>query len=92
MSYVTDAGVLTTIQLFIREHGYAPTVREIGAVVGLKSSSTVHKHLARLRYHGFITYDDRKSRTIRVVPKGKRHEIRTVRRGAGRVHRSAATG
>ena len=33
------------IQTFSAEHGYPPSVREIGAAVGLKSPSTVHFHL-----------------------------------------------
>ena len=33
---------------FTAEHGYPPSVREIGAAVGLKSPSTVHFHLKGL--------------------------------------------
>ena len=33
------------IQDFAAQHGYPPSVREIGAAVGLKSPSTVHFHL-----------------------------------------------
>ena len=36
------------IQTFSAEHGYPPSVREIGAAVGLKSPSTVHFHLKKL--------------------------------------------
>ena len=36
------------IQTFSAEHGYPPSVREIGAAVGLKSPSTVHFHLKGL--------------------------------------------
>ena len=32
------------ILAFTAEHGYPPSVREIGAAVGLKSPSTVHFH------------------------------------------------
>ena len=31
---------------YVDEHGYPPTVREIGDAVGLASPSTVHAHLA----------------------------------------------
>ena len=33
---------------FSEEHGYPPSVREIGEYVGLKSPSTVHFHLKGL--------------------------------------------
>jgi SOS regulatory protein LexA len=44
--------------------GYPPSVREIGAAVGLKSPSTVHAHLATLEKHGLISRDARKTRAI----------------------------
>ena len=36
------------------QHGYPPTVREIGKAVGLHSSSTVHAHLANLEKIGLL--------------------------------------
>ncbi len=57
-----DPGTLTTRQRQIldfiasemSEKGYPPSVREIGAAVGLTSPSTVHSHLARLQRRGFL--------------------------------------
>lgn len=40
--------IMTAIISYIKEHQYAPTVREIGDMVGLKSTSSVHAHLGRL--------------------------------------------
>ena len=40
---------------FQRDHGYPPSVREIGEHVGLKSPSTVHFHLKGLEAAGLIT-------------------------------------
>ncbi|MBC7363946.1 MAG: repressor LexA, partial [Candidatus Aminicenantes bacterium] len=37
--------ILEKIQDFILEHGYAPTVRELGQMVGLANPSAVFKHL-----------------------------------------------
>ena len=37
---------------FTNEHGYPPSVREIGAEVGLKSPSTVHFHMKGLEEAG----------------------------------------
>ena len=40
--------IYETIVRMIGEQGYAPSVREIGEAVGLKSPSTVHFHLKKL--------------------------------------------
>ena len=42
------------ILAFTNEHGYPPSVREIGAAVGLKSPSTVHFHMKGLEEAGVI--------------------------------------
>lgn len=42
---------------YIKEHGYSPSVREIGDGVGLKSTSTVHKHLIIMLQEGMIETD-----------------------------------
>ena len=39
---------------YIREHGYAPTLRDIADFIGVKSPSTAHFHLERLEGKGFI--------------------------------------
>ncbi len=48
----------------IRENGYAPSVREIGDAVGLKSPSTVHFHLKNLAELGYIEKGAFKGRAI----------------------------
>ena len=50
------------------EHGYPPSVREIGAYVGLKSPSTVHFHLKGLESAGLIHKAEGKTRSITVSP------------------------
>ena len=57
------------IRTYSTEHGYPPSVREIGAAVGLASPSTVHMHLEVLEEHGLIRRDSKKPRTIEVVDK-----------------------
>ena len=52
---------------FQAEHGYPPSVREIGEEVGLKSPSTVHFHLKGLEGAGLITKAEGKTRAITVV-------------------------
>ncbi|MBR3226160.1 MAG: transcriptional repressor LexA [Atopobiaceae bacterium] len=52
---------------YTKDHGYPPSVREIGAAVGLASPSTVHMHLKSLEDKGYIHRDSNKPRTIEVV-------------------------
>ena len=49
---------------FTAQHGYPPSVREIGAAVGLKSPSTVHFHLKGLEEAGMIVKAEGKTRAI----------------------------
>ncbi|MBQ1602380.1 MAG: transcriptional repressor LexA [Oscillospiraceae bacterium] len=48
----------------IREQGYAPSVREIGEALGLKSPSTVHFHVKHLQELGLIDKGAGKGRAI----------------------------
>ncbi len=59
--------ILDFIARTIEERGYPPTVREIGAEVGLKSSSSVHYHLRVLEEKGYISRDGSLTRAIRVA-------------------------
>lgn len=59
------------IKAEVSQKGYPPSVREIGAAVGLASSSTVHGHLARLESKGYIRRDPTKPRAIEILdPEG----------------------
>ena len=49
------------------EHGYPPTVRDIGKAIGLTSSSTVHAHLANLEKVGLLRRDPTKPRALEVL-------------------------
>jgi repressor LexA len=49
---------------FIHAQGYAPSVREIGEALGLKSPSTVHFHLKHLEEAGYIEKGAGKGRAI----------------------------
>jgi repressor LexA len=59
--------VLDFIKSEIRRMGYPPTVRDIGAAVGLSSSSTVHAHLEALEAKGLIRRDPSKPRALEVL-------------------------
>jgi repressor LexA len=54
------------------EHGYPPTVREIGEEVGLASPSTVHAHLANLERAGYLRRDPTKPRALELVRRPRR--------------------
>jgi repressor LexA len=55
------------MRAFTAEHGYPPSVREIGAAVGLKSPSTVHFHMKGLEEAGVIVKAEGKTRAISLV-------------------------
>ena len=56
--------ILDYLRQFTQANGYAPSVREICAAVGLQSTATVHYHLNALRDAGLINMDEMKKRTI----------------------------
>ncbi len=55
------------IKQYTDANGYPPTVRDIGAAVGLASSSTVHAHLANLEKRGLIRRDPTKPRALELL-------------------------
>ena len=56
--------ILKIICTTIRDKGFPPSVREIGDVIGLKSSSSVHAHLRALEKKGYIRRDTASARAI----------------------------
>lgn len=78
--------VYETIIRMIDEQGYAPSVREIGEAVGLKSPSTVHFHLKKLEEAGLIEKGACKGRAITVpvqqVPEDRVPLVGSVAAGA----------
>jgi repressor LexA len=66
---------------YVDDHGYPPTVREIGEAVGLASPSTVHAHLANLERAGLLRRDPTKPRAIELVGR-KREEARAASQAA----------
>lgn len=55
---------------YIDEHSFPPTIREIGAAVGLSSTSTVHAHVRALAKKGLINLSPSTQRTITVADVG----------------------
>ena len=59
--------ILEYMKTEIREKGYPPTVREICAALGIKSTSTVHKDIANLEKEGYLKKDPARPRALLVV-------------------------
>jgi repressor LexA len=59
--------VLRALCRWLDEHGYPPTVRELGGVMGLTSTRTIHDHLDWLERKGYIRRDRVRSRAIEVL-------------------------
>jgi repressor LexA len=66
--------ILDYLRGFVDEHGYPPTVREIGEAVGLRSPSTVHAHLAQLERAGLLRRDPTKPRAIELTDRRRQLE------------------
>ncbi len=56
--------ILKLVKEFMTEHGYAPTVRELCRLAGLKSPDTVQYHLDNLRAKGLLGSAHGKPRTL----------------------------
>jgi SOS-response transcriptional repressor LexA len=59
--------VLDIVVASINEHGYPPTLREIGLRMGIRSTNGVNDHLKALEKKGYLIRKDLTSRSIRVV-------------------------
>jgi repressor LexA len=59
--------ILDYLNDFIQQHGYAPSLEEIGRRFSLSSLATVHKHLTNLQDKGFIKRAWNRSRSVEVV-------------------------
>lgn len=66
----TQQDVFNYIKSVIDDRGVAPSVREIGTAVGLKSTSSVQYQLDALEEKGYIVRDANLKRTIRIANSG----------------------
>ena len=60
--------ILDYLSEFITQHGYAPSLEEVGRRFSLSSLATVHKHLTNLQQKGFIRRTWNRSRSVELVP------------------------
>lgn len=60
--------ILAAIRDLVIEHGCAPSTREIGDAVGLRSTSTVSRHLRSLEDKGFLSRGSSVTRQLDIRP------------------------
>ena len=63
---------------FVQENGFAPSVREIGAAVGLRSTASVSYHLQQLQEKGFLQSPGAKGRKRAIVTSQRPGQIPVV--------------
>ncbi|MGZ0050119.1 LexA family protein [Brevibacillus gelatini] len=63
---VRQQSILAAIMEYTKKNEYAPSIRELCDMVGLRSSSTMHRHLENLKLLGLITWEPSFPRTIKV--------------------------
>ncbi len=73
--------ILRVIEEAVRKQGYPPTVREIGAAVGLSSPASVQSHLSALESLGYIRRGAAKRRALELVRPDDRSNIEQNRAG-----------
>jgi repressor LexA len=59
--------IVDYVNHFIQENGYSPSVREIGAAVGLRSTASVSYHLQALQEKGMLQSPGAKGRKRAIV-------------------------
>jgi repressor LexA len=59
-----QAKIIEFLGEYMEDHGYPPSIREIGAAAGISSTSVVSYNLKRLEEKGFISRDEEISRGI----------------------------
>ena len=59
--------ILEFVNAFVQENGFAPSVREIGAAVGLRSTASVSYHLQQLQQKGLLASPGAKGRKRAIV-------------------------
>lgn len=75
---VRTSVVLRQIALYIKKHGYSPTLRELMIQCELSSTSVVNHHVSKLIEKGYLTKDENSARTLKITAKGKKNLSRTV--------------
>ena len=70
--------IIDYVNQFIQENGYSPSVREIGAAVGLRSTASVSYHLQALQEKGLLQSPGAKGRKRAIVTSTRQGQIPIV--------------
>jgi repressor LexA len=70
--------ILDYVNQFVQQNGYAPSVREIGAAVGLRSTASVSYHLRQLQEKGMLQEPGAKGRKRAIVTSHRPGQIPVV--------------
>ena len=70
--------ILEYVNQFVQENGYAPSVREIGAAVGLRSTASVSYHIQALQEKGLLLSPGAKGRKRSIVTNVRPGQIPVV--------------
>ena len=70
--------ILDYVNQFVQENGYAPSVREIGAAVGLRSTASVSYHLQALQEKGSLLSPGAKGRKRAIVTSVRQGQIPVI--------------
>ena len=70
--------IVDYVNQFIQENGYSPSVREIGAAVGLRSTASVSYHLQALQDKGLLASPGAKGRKRAIVTTARPGQIPVV--------------
>jgi len=70
--------IVDYVNEFIQENGYSPSVREIGAAVGLRSTASVSYHLQALQEKGLLQSPGAKGRKRAIVTSARQGQIPIV--------------
>ena len=70
--------ILEFVNEFVQEYGFAPSVREIGAAVGLRSTASVSYHLQQLQEKGYLQSPGAKGRKRAIVTSQRPGQIPVV--------------
>ena len=70
--------IVDYVNQFIQENGYSPSVREIGAAVGLRSTASVSYHLQALQDKGLLQSPGAKGRKRAIVTSARQGQIPIV--------------
>ena len=70
--------ILDYVNQFVQQNGYAPSVREIGAAVGLRSTASVSYHLRQLQEKGILQEPGAKGRKRAIVTSTRPGQIPVV--------------